>query len=101
MNLTKSLAFHWARHNVTINCVAPGTISTDGVREEEFAASDKEDYEHLAIAQIPAKRLGEADETASLCVFLCSPGARYINGSDLVVDGGNGLASWVPLIEPA
>ena len=55
----------------------------------------------LAIAQIPAKRLGEADETASLCVFLCSPGARYINGSDLVVDGGNGLASWVPLIEPA
>ncbi|MBT7335028.1 MAG: SDR family oxidoreductase [Gammaproteobacteria bacterium] len=101
VNLTKSLAFHWARHNVTINCVAPGTISTDGVREEEFAASDKEDYEDLAIAQIPAKRLGEADETASLCVFLCSPGARYINGSDLVVDGGNGLASWVPLIEPA
>ena len=100
VNLAKSLAFHWAGHNVTINSVAPGTINTAGVREEEFSASDKDNYEQLAIDQIPAKRLGEADETAALCVFLCSPGARYINGSDLVVDGGNYLASWVPIIEP-
>jgi NAD(P)-dependent dehydrogenase (short-subunit alcohol dehydrogenase family) len=100
VNLAKSLAFHWARHNVTINSVAPGTISTEGVREEEFAASDKQDYEQLATAQIPAKRLGEADETAALCVFLCSPAARYINGADLVVDGGNYLGNWVPIIEP-
>ena len=100
VNLAKSLAFHWAKHNVTINSVAPGTISTDGVREEEFAASDKDDYEALATAAVPAKRLGEADETAALCVFLCSPAARYINGADLVVDGGNFLANWVPIIEP-
>ena len=58
VNLAKSLAFHWARHNVTVNSVAPGTINTAGVREEEFAASDKEDYEALATAQIPAKRQG-------------------------------------------
>jgi NAD(P)-dependent dehydrogenase (short-subunit alcohol dehydrogenase family) len=100
VNLAKSLAFHWARHNVTINSVAPGTISTAGVREEEFSASDKDDYEALATAQVPAKRLGEADETAALCLFLCSPAARYINGADLVVDGGNFLGSWVPIIEP-
>ena len=99
-NLAKSLAFHWARHNVTINTVAPGTIATDGVREEEFAASDKDDYESLAVAAIPAQRLGEANETAALCVFLCSPGARYINGADLVVDGANFMANWVPIIEP-
>lgn len=101
VNLAKSLAFHWAGHNVTINCVAPGTIDTAGVHEEEFAASDKEDYEQLAIDAIPAKRLGQADETAALCLFLCSPAARYINGADLVVDGGNYLASWVPIIDPA
>jgi len=100
VNLAKSLAFHWARHGVTINSVAPGTINTAGVREEEFAASDKDDYEDLATAQIPAKRLGEADETAALCAFLCSPAARYINGSDLVVDGGNYLGNWVPIKEP-
>jgi NAD(P)-dependent dehydrogenase (short-subunit alcohol dehydrogenase family) len=101
VNLAKSLAFHWAGHNVTINSVAPGTIDTAGVHEEEFAASDKEDYEQLAIDAIPAKRLGQADETAALCLFLCSPAARYINGADLVVDGGNYLASWVPIIDPA
>lgn len=101
VNLAKSLAFHWAGHNVTINSVAPGTINTAGVREEEFAASDKDDYEQLVIEQIPAKRLGEANETAALCAFLCSPAARYINGADLVVDGGNYLANWVPIIDPA
>lgn len=100
VNLAKSLAFHWARHNVTINSVAPGTINTAGVREEEFAASDKDNYEQMATDQIPAKRLGEADETAALCVFLCSPAARYINGADLVIDGGNFFANWVPIIEP-
>ncbi|MEM9620859.1 MAG: SDR family oxidoreductase [Pseudomonadota bacterium] len=99
VNLSKSLAFHWAKHNVTINCVAPGTINTAGVREEEFSASDKPDYETLVTAAVPAGRLGEADETAALCVFLCSPAARYINGADLVVDGGNFLANWVPIME--
>jgi len=54
----------------------------------------------LATDQIPAKRLGEADETAALCAFLCSPAARYINGADLVVDGANFMANWVPIIEP-
>ncbi len=100
VNLAKSLAYHWARHNVTINSVAPGTINTAGVREEEFAASDKEGYEDLVVQEIPAKRLGEADETAALCAFLCSPAARYINGADLVVDGANFMANWVPIIDP-
>ena len=101
MNLTKSLAFHWARRGVTVNCVAPGTINTAGVREEEFAASDKDNYEQLTTEQIPAKRLGEANETAALCVFLCSPAARYINGADLLIDGANSLANWVPIVDPA
>ncbi len=97
VNLAKSLAFSWAKHNVTVNCVAPGTINTAGVREEEFAASDKENYEDLATAAVPAGRLGEADETAALCIYLCSPAARYINGADLVIDGGNFLGNWVPI----
>ena len=100
VNLTKSLAFHWARHGVTVNCVAPGTIETEGVREEEFAASDKEDYEALATTQIPAGRLGQADETAAMCVYLCSPAGRYVTGTDQVIDGANYLANWVPIIDP-
>ena len=101
VNLTKSLAWHWARHGVTVNCVAPGTIDTAGVREEEFAASDKQDYEQQATREIPAGRLGNVAETAAMCVFLCSPAGRYITGTDLVVDGGNYLGNWVPLLDPA
>ncbi len=100
VNLTKSLAYHWARHNVTVNCIAPGTIETAGVREEEFAASDKDGYEELVKAEIPAGRLGRVDETAAMCVYLCSPAARYINGADLVVDGANYLGNWVPILDP-
>ena len=85
---------------MTVNCIAPGTISTAGVREEEFAASDKPNYEALATAQVPAKRLGEAAETAAMCLFLCSPAARYVNGADFVVDGGNYMGNWVPILEP-
>ena len=100
VNLSKSLAYHWARHGVTVNCLAPGTIDTAGVREEEFAASDKVDYESRAVREIPAQRLGNVAETAAMCVFLCSAAGRYITGADLLVDGGNFLGNWVPLLDP-
>lgn len=100
VNLTKSLAYHWARHGITVNALAPGTIATAGVREEEFAASDKIDIEAQIVREIPAQRLGAVEETAAMCVFLCSDAARYINGADLVVDGGISLGNWVPIHDP-
>ncbi|MEZ5597537.1 MAG: SDR family oxidoreductase [Pseudomonadales bacterium] len=99
-NLSRSLAFHWARRGVTVNCVAPGTIDTAGVREEEFSASDKPDFEQLLVSQIPAQRLGRAEETAAMCVYLCSPAGRYITGADLFVDGGNYLGNWELIVDP-
>jgi len=100
VNLSKSLAYHWARHGITVNAIAPGTISTAGVREEEFAASDKPDIEAQIVREIPAQRLGEVGETAAMCVYLCSDAARYINGADLVVDGGISLGNWIPIHDP-
>lgn len=100
VNLTKSLAYHWARHGITINALAPGTIATAGVREEEFAASDKTDIEEQIVREIPAQRLGAVEETAAMCVFLCSAAARYINGADIVVDGGISLGNWIPIHDP-
>jgi NAD(P)-dependent dehydrogenase (short-subunit alcohol dehydrogenase family) len=100
VNLTKSLAYHWARHGITVNALAPGTIDTAGVREEEFAASDKPDIEAQIVREIPAQRLGKAEETAAMCVFLCSDAARYVNGADIVVDGGISLGNWAPIHDP-
>lgn len=100
VSLTKSLAYYWARHGVTINALAPGTISTEGVRTEEFQPAEQADYERIARQDIPAGRFGEPDEMAAICVFLCSPAARYINGATLIADGAGYLGNWTPMMDP-
>jgi NAD(P)-dependent dehydrogenase (short-subunit alcohol dehydrogenase family) len=100
VNMTRTLAYYWARHGVTINALAPGTVATQGVRDAEFKPLEHEDYERVAIRDIPAHRLAEAEEMAAVCVFLCSPAARYVNGASLVADGGLSLSSWTPGFDP-
>lgn len=100
VNLTKSLAYYWARHGVTINALAPGTVSTAGVREEEFSAAEHNDYEAAAVKDIPTHRLAEPDEIAAVTLFLCSPAARYINGATIVADGALCLENWTPMWDP-
>jgi peroxisomal trans-2-enoyl-CoA reductase len=100
VSLTRTLAYYWARRGVTVNALAPGTIATTGVREEEFAAAEVDDYESIAVRDIPAHRLGDPDEVAAMCAFLCSPAARYINGSSLIADGGYYLDTWTPMLDP-
>jgi NAD(P)-dependent dehydrogenase (short-subunit alcohol dehydrogenase family) len=94
VNLTRSLANYWARHNVTVNALAPGSIATEGLREKEYAQLGVADYESIQVRDIPSHRLGERDEMAEICAFLCSPAARYINGSVIVADGGQSLGNW-------
>jgi NAD(P)-dependent dehydrogenase (short-subunit alcohol dehydrogenase family) len=94
VNMTRTLANYWARHNVTINALAPGSISTDALREREYAQLGVENYEQLQVADVPAHRLGERAEMAEICAFLCSPAARYITGSVLTADGGQSIANW-------
>jgi NAD(P)-dependent dehydrogenase (short-subunit alcohol dehydrogenase family) len=85
---------------VTVNALAPGSIATEGLREEEFASADVDDYESVAVRDIPSHRLGEPEEVAGMCAFLCSPAARYINGASLIADGGYYLGTWTPLLDP-
>ena len=92
--MTRTLANYWARHNVTVNALAPGSIATEGLREKEYAQLGTPDYEKHQVADIPAHRLGERDEMAEICAFLCSPAARYINGAAIVADGGQVLGNW-------
>lgn len=100
VNLTRTLAYHWARFGVRVNALAPGTISTRGVREEEFRHAEQEDYEAAAVRDIPTHRLGEVDEIAAITLFLCSPAAAYINGAAIVADGALSLGPWTDLHDP-
>ena len=100
VNLTKSLAYYWARHGVTINALAPGSVSTAGLREAEYSHAEQSDYERLQIQDIPTHRLAEPEEVAAIVLFLCSPAARYINGATLVADGALYLDNWSRMWDP-
>ena len=93
VNLTRTLAAYWARHDVTINALAPGSIDTTALREKEYAHLTAE-YEAQQKKDIPAHRLGMPEEVAEICAFLCSPAARYINGAVIVADGAQYLGTW-------
>jgi 3-oxoacyl-[acyl-carrier protein] reductase len=80
--MAKTLAAEVARHGVTVNNLAPGTILTDRVRELYSGGLDD-----LA-ATIPAGRIGDPDEFGATCAFLCSCQAAYITGQTIGVDGG-------------
>lgn len=100
VNLTRSLAFYYARHGVTVNALAPGSIDTRGVHEEEFSKSEVGDYRAISERDIPAHRLGTPDEVAAMVVFLCSPAGRYVNGTTIVQDGGQMLGHWTDMWDP-
>ncbi|HEX7036608.1 MAG TPA: SDR family oxidoreductase [Pseudomonadales bacterium] len=100
VNLTRTLAYYWSRKGVTVNALAPGSVDTQGLHEEEYARADTADYAAHALEDIPSHRLAEPDEVAALCVFLCSPAARYVNGAHLIADGGQYLDRWTPMFDP-
>jgi 3-oxoacyl-[acyl-carrier protein] reductase len=83
---SKSLAREVGARGITVNAVAPGFIDTDMTRvlpEETKAA---------LLGQIPLGRLGQPEEVAAAVVFLASPGAAYISGETLHVNGGMYMA---------
>lgn len=100
VNMTRSLAYYWARHGVTVNALAPGTVATQGVRDAEFKPFDQEDYEQICVQDIPSHRLASSEEMAAVCAFLCSPAARYVNGASIIADGAYYLGNWTPGLDP-
>jgi 3-oxoacyl-[acyl-carrier protein] reductase len=82
VGMSKSLAAEVASRNITVNCVAPGFIAT----AMTDALSD--DQKARILAQIPAGRMGEADEIAAAVLYLASPEAGYVTGAVLHVNGG-------------
>ena len=82
VGFSKSLAREIGSRNITVNCVAPGFIATDMTE-----ALSQEQRDKLA-EQVPLKRLGSVADVAATVAFLAGPGAAYITGATLHVNGG-------------
>jgi len=84
-HLTACLAVEWGSHGVTVNCVAPTFIRTDGTAE---ALADPA-FEADVVERIAGlHRIGEPMDVAGAVLFLCSPAASLVTGTTLLVDGG-------------
>ena len=85
--LTKVMANEWAGYNIRSNVICPGLIKT----KFSEALTGNEQIMKLAMARIPMKRAGEADEMAGLALFLASEASSYCTGGVFVADGGYGV----------
>ena len=82
IGFTKSCAREFAASSITVNAIAPGFIATDMTDE----LSDK--VKEAIKANIPMREFGEVDDIAEAVAYLAGPGARYVTGQVLTVDGG-------------
>jgi len=82
IGFTKSVAREYASRNIQVNAVAPGFIDT--AMSQAIPAKERE----FLIKQIPLERLGSPEDIAEAVLFLAGPGADYITGQVLNVNGG-------------
>lgn len=82
IGLAKSTARELASRGITVNVLAPGLIETD------MTAVLSQELRDGLLERIPLKSFGQPDDIAEAALFLASPGARYITGQVLTVDGG-------------
>ena len=82
VGMSKSIAYEVASRGITVNCIAPGFIETP------MTEALNDDQKAAILGQVPAGRMGAADEIGAAVLYLASPEAGYITGTTLHVNGG-------------
>jgi NAD(P)-dependent dehydrogenase (short-subunit alcohol dehydrogenase family) len=82
---TRTLAVEWAQHKIRVNAITPGRIETEGAGSKLWGTPEAR---AKMLSQIPVGRMGQPPELALGAAFMVSPYADYINGENLVMDGG-------------
>lgn len=83
--LTQGMALELARYGINVNALAPGTVDTDIIRQENIQRLVEHERSH---SSIPWGRMASADDLAGAAVFLASDDSAYMTGASVVVDGG-------------
>ena len=78
--LTASLGLEWAKHNIRVNGIGAGWITTN--------SKEATDLEDLLVRYIPSRRRGHPNDLAGLLVYLASDGCDFVTGQTIYVDGG-------------
>lgn len=81
---TKSIAMQLVKHGITVNCVAPGAVSTDASELKTEGKPTGADY----VKEIPMGRMATTEEIAKIIVFMASDMMNYMTGQCILVDGG-------------
>ena len=89
-NLTKTAAWEWGPYGVRVNAVAPGFTASSGMEHYDEKAQD---WLKGCADNIPLKRMASESEVSSVICFLLSPGASFINGDTIQIDGGGQFGS--------
>jgi 3-oxoacyl-[acyl-carrier protein] reductase len=89
INLTKAMAIELGKDGVLVNCVAPGSILTEGTKQLFYGTGGQfSEKVQQMLAHVPLGRPGTVEEVAHAVLFLAAPESSYINGAVLTVDGG-------------
>lgn len=88
----RSWALEFRQRRVRVNVLSPGPVDTSIIEKLGVPEAERPAFLHSMTERIPAGRLGGADELAHAALYLASDESRYVNGAELLVDGGMSLA---------
>ncbi len=81
VNLTSSLAYEWSKHDVRVNCLAPGYVATKGVEQQMGVSADEVERSEVK------RKIGTVEEAADVILFLASPASSFIVGETVEMSG--------------